>query len=266
MSALTAARKELQMGVPPEVIPGTIDVKLKAAAKVYVGGVVATDATGYGIAASALTGLICAGIAKPKVGYPQVYDNTSGASGDIVAPVQQGVFSFNVGGSGDVLAQADVGQPVFLIDDNTVGKTDGGATPRPIAGILVGFGPGGVSQAMVMVSFNLNALILSALRTTEQTRKITAIAAAGAVDPTSDVVLATVTGTTAYTIADGTKIGHRLRVVLLAGSGSPIGNFTPATPRGFATVGALGAVGDMFELEWTATGWIPGPSNGVTWA
>jgi hypothetical protein len=265
MTALAASKKIFQMGVPAEVLAPSIDVKLKAAAKVYVGGVVMVEVNGgYGVAGSALPGYICAGLAMPYEGFPVVYDNTSGASGDITAKVEQGTFAFLVGTSTDVLTQADVGNPVFLIDDQTVGRLDGGATPRPLAGIFMGFAPNGTS-ALVFMALQTNALIAAASQVSAEGTKITLIAAAGAIDPTSDVVIATITGTTAYTLADGTKIGKRLRLVSSnASGGTPAATVTPATPRLHTSVSAIGATGDFIEWVWTATGWLVQASQGVT--
>src|SRR5204863_6796586 len=120
MSALTAARKVQQMGDPNTVLPASIDVKIKANGKVFIGGLCGVDSTGYGVAGAA-SALFLAGWAMPKTGFPQVYDNTGGASGDIIAKVECGVGQFHVGGSGDALAQADLFQPVWVMDDQTVG-------------------------------------------------------------------------------------------------------------------------------------------------
>jgi hypothetical protein len=55
------------------------------------------------------------------------------ASGRI--PVRNGVFGFKVGGGGDALTAADIERDVFVIDGDTVGKTNPNNT-RPKAGVL----------------------------------------------------------------------------------------------------------------------------------
>lgn len=256
MSALTAARKQLQMGVPPEVIPGELDILVKANAKPFVGGMIATDSTGFGVAPTAVTALFLAGMVKPKAGFPQVYDATGLASGKLIAKVQQGVFAFNVGSAGDALAQGDLFQPVYCMDDNTVGKTDGGATPRSLAGIFMGFGPGGTSQAFVMVSASLNAAILAARAAAEAGLTIEAISAAGAISVATDVTLLTIAGTVVYTLANGTKLGQRKIIICVSATASPVGSVVFATPRGFATLQTINAIGPVCVARWTATGWI----------
>jgi len=55
--------------------------------------------------------------------------------------IDTGSFYFTPGTSSDALTQADVGSVVYVIDGNTVGKTDGGSA-RPVAGILEKLGTG----------------------------------------------------------------------------------------------------------------------------
>jgi hypothetical protein len=267
MSALTKARKTQHYGVDGvEVFPWSIEVPLKAGAKVTVGGFIAIDSSGYGVDPTAVPGLVAIGKVMPFEGFPVQYDNTSGANGDIIVRVSLGIYEWDIGTAGDALTQANAYAPVYMIDDHTVGLTDGGATPRSLAGIFMGLNEAS-TQARVMTIGFLNALALSAARIGSEALKVTTIAAAGAIDPTSDIVIATITGTTAYTLANGTKIGQRIRIVAAsASSGTPNATITPATPVQFATVSAIGAVGDFVELIWTATGWLPQASNGVTWA
>lgn len=52
-------------------------------------------------------------------------DVTGGAAdGDKRADIQEGVFLFKNSASGDAIAQADVGKPCYIIDDETVAKTN----------------------------------------------------------------------------------------------------------------------------------------------
>lgn len=56
-----------------------------------------------------------------------------------IAGIDTGTFYLSIGTNSDALTQADVGATVYLIDGNTVGKTDGGAA-RPVAGKLASIG------------------------------------------------------------------------------------------------------------------------------
>jgi hypothetical protein len=57
------------------------------------------------------------------------------ADGDESLDVSSGVFPFAIGGGGDALTVADVGKPVYVIDDQTVGKTNPNSI-RCVAGAL----------------------------------------------------------------------------------------------------------------------------------
>ena len=60
----------------------------------------------------------------------------TGAAGALTVDVRQGAFYYASGTAGDALTFVDVGAPVYASDDNTVNKTDGGAT-RSLAGFLL---------------------------------------------------------------------------------------------------------------------------------
>jgi hypothetical protein len=113
---LTNAREGYIFGVP-----------LAAGAKVFQGGVVVLNATGYGKAGLTAVSLIAAGVAQETV------DNTGGADGALRAEVRRGVFGLVADAS---VTQAAVGKTVYLMDDQTVHATDGAGT-RSAAGTLV---------------------------------------------------------------------------------------------------------------------------------
>lgn len=77
----------------------------------------------------------------------------------------------------------------------------------------------------------------------------------GALDPNQGTTLLSVTGTQAYTLADGTMLGQRKRVRCTVAASTPAGTLTPKTASGFTTA-AFNAVEDTLELEWTAAGWV----------
>jgi hypothetical protein len=60
-------------------------------------------------------------------------NNAAGANGDITAEVRRGVFRFGNSSAGDAITLVDVGTDCFIVDDQTVAKTNGGST-RSIAG------------------------------------------------------------------------------------------------------------------------------------
>lgn len=83
-----------------------------------------------------------------------------------------------------------------------------------------------------------------------------AVSAAAALDPYGLSEL-TVSGTKAYTLANGTYIGQRKQIECVSAASIPAGTVTIATMTGSRTDVAyvFNAVGQRLELEWTATGW-----------
>jgi len=100
-----------------------------ANAVIHVGAMVAINASGYLIQASTSTTLTVVGVAAEAV------DNTGGANGDLTCRFDRGNFVMKNSTAGDALSLTDVGAVVFAVDDQTVAKTDGGAT-RSAAGVL----------------------------------------------------------------------------------------------------------------------------------
>lgn len=108
----------------------SITMGAKTGVHVYGGAMVFNDA-GYarGGTPTATT---------PVLGVSQVeVDNSGGGNGALSVTADRGrAYPFANGTSGDLLAAADIGNQVYAIDDNTVGKTNGSST-RPVAGTLV---------------------------------------------------------------------------------------------------------------------------------
>ncbi len=100
-----------------------------AASKILAGAIVAiSNVTGYAAKGSTATTLSVVGIARETV------DNTAGAAGDLAVPVDRdGWFRVANSAAGDLIALKDVGKVCYLVDDQTVALTDGGAT-RSVAG------------------------------------------------------------------------------------------------------------------------------------
>lgn len=125
---LTKDRKTDQLGTPDQVIPGINAFPVAASAKLYAGGLVAINSSGYAVAASADNTLKIVGVAD------KLADNTGGANGDISVTVNVGAFFFD---AGDTIAKKDVQSVVFASDDHTINLGDG-AGLRPAAGVVWG--------------------------------------------------------------------------------------------------------------------------------
>lgn len=123
MAALTQDRDTHQR-YKPRLIP----LKLAASTLIYNGSVVALNAAGYAVPASDTAGLIVVGRAESQV------DNSSGADGDAEIVVSPGVFKLGTTGA-NAAVQADVGDNVYVLDDQTVVKA-AGVTNNIVAGIM----------------------------------------------------------------------------------------------------------------------------------
>ena len=109
---------------------------LAAGAKLFAGAIVMRNASGLATKGATATGAFGIGIALETV------ENT-GAAGAASVKTRQGTFHFANSGGGDAIAQADVGRVCFIVDDQTVAKTNGGGTRSP-AGIVDGIEGGDV--------------------------------------------------------------------------------------------------------------------------
>ena len=121
----TQRRESLQFGLP------------MAAVKVYEGGIAAVNSSGYVTKGAASTTLRAVGVFEATV------DNSGGSAGDLVAEVKRGTFKFANSASTDQITLAQYGLACYIVDDQTVAKTDGSGT-RSVAGIIRGVDTDGV--------------------------------------------------------------------------------------------------------------------------
>ncbi len=98
---------------------------------IYQGSMVARDASGNAVPASAAQGLRIIGRAEEKV------DNSAGTAGAKTVNIRKGVFRYANGATTDALTKADIGRKVYASDDQTLARTSNKGN-RPIAGIMVG--------------------------------------------------------------------------------------------------------------------------------
>lgn len=86
-------------------------------------------AAGYLTKGATATGGVGVGRAEKTV------DNSAGAAGALSLEYRVGSFLFANSAAGDLIVIADIGKPCFIVDDQTVAKTDATAT-RSRAGIV----------------------------------------------------------------------------------------------------------------------------------
>ena len=131
MTALTSERNTPMRAGDTRVEP------VAATVKVFKGSLVMRNAAGFLTkGATALNGI---GLGRAE----QTVDNTTGAAGAATMEDRRGIFPFANSGGGDLIAQGDVGKLCWIVDDQTVAKTDGGGT-RSRAGIIDGIEAGQV--------------------------------------------------------------------------------------------------------------------------
>jgi hypothetical protein len=101
-----------------------------ATTKILQGALVVLNAAKTAENAATATGKTCVGICDKTV------DNTTGAAGDKTVQIREGVHGFLNSSAGDLIAQADVGADCYIVDNQTVAKTDGTGT-RSRAGKII---------------------------------------------------------------------------------------------------------------------------------
>lgn len=109
---------------------GVLELPVAAAKHIYQGSLVAIDASGNAEPGSTATGKLAAGRAEAEV------DNSSGSAGDLSVRVRQGTFRWGNSTSTDEITAAEIGDQCYIVDDQTVAKTNGGST-RSVAGRVV---------------------------------------------------------------------------------------------------------------------------------
>lgn len=129
MTALAAQRSTPVMAGGPN--PENLSFPIADNVKVYKGSLVMLDG-GYLKPGATATGKVAVGQAEETV------DNTGTGhtAGRFNVPVKQGVFKFANSASSDAIAQAEVGSSCYLVDDQTVAKTDG-SNSRSVAGKVI---------------------------------------------------------------------------------------------------------------------------------
>jgi len=115
-----------------------ISVPVAANTKIFAGGIVAANATGYGTKGATATTLTYLGRSEEFV------DNTGGADGDKTILVRRGKAFKWKNSAGDAVTQAELGKTCYIVDDDTVSKSNAGGNTQSAAGKVVGIDSDGV--------------------------------------------------------------------------------------------------------------------------
>lgn len=100
-----------------------------AVAKALAGTIAVLNASGYATGGTTATGLKAVGV------FDETVDNSGGSAGDLSATVRRGVFLFANSASTDAIANTDIGSTCYIVDNQTVAKTNGTNT-RSAAGVV----------------------------------------------------------------------------------------------------------------------------------
>lgn len=116
---------------------GLIVAPVAAGVKIPAGTLVCASATGFATPGATATTLAYLGMADACI------DNTAGADGAVSVPVRRGkAFKWANDGT-DPVTQASLGRACFIVDNQTVAKTNG-ANTRSQAGVVVAVDADGV--------------------------------------------------------------------------------------------------------------------------
>lgn len=203
-----------------------------AAVKIYAGSMVGL-LNGYLTPAANTAGIRVIGRAEEQV------DNSAGSAGDLNCEVSMGVFRWN-NDSSDTVVAADVGLPCYVLDDNVVANVAG------TAGVIAGFVERVDTDGVWVRTPDLAETIYNSAIETVTT---------GAISVLTRTSLISVTGTVAYTLADGIFEGQRKSIRCSVAATTPDGTITPTTLAAGTTLD-MDAVNESYELEWhAAAGW-----------
>lgn len=122
MTATTAERNTQRRDVKQFSFPA-------AASKCLAGTIAVLNSSGNAEMATTATGKVAVGV------FDETVDNTGGSAGGVQVAVRRGCFQFANSASTDAIANTDIGATVYLVDNQTVAKTDGTAS-RSKAGVV----------------------------------------------------------------------------------------------------------------------------------
>jgi hypothetical protein len=95
---------------------------------IHAGTIAVINTSGLLAPGTAATGLKCVGVPPKRI------DNSTGTASARMGEVEAGVFGpFNNSAAGDAIALVDVNADCFIVDNDTVAKTNGSGT-RSVAG------------------------------------------------------------------------------------------------------------------------------------
>lgn len=223
---------------------------LAASTSVWAGGLISSNSAGYAKPSDTTPGDIVLGWCPAAVA-------NSGSAGAASTTVQTGVIKLNNDGTHPV-AQAGVGRPCYVKDDNTVQSAAG--TSAVIAGVVDSIdADGGI---WVVVGDEVSNLSDGASGATYSDTVLTTSPGPTLPEPIgSDVTyVVETTGTVAGVLPNGAFPGQTVAIMQAVAATTPVGTITGTyqnQAKAAKTTLALGtAVGLIFVGTWTGSAWI----------
>ena len=108
-----------------------------ASTRIFAGSLVCLNAAGNAVPGSTSATLKARGLAQEHI------DNRDGAAGDQRIETRRGTFHFANSASADEITREDIGELAYIVDDQTVAKTDATST-RSVAGTIADVDSAGV--------------------------------------------------------------------------------------------------------------------------
>jgi hypothetical protein len=261
MVALTQDIKTQLMGAEDNALPVLLTYPVAATTSIFAGSIVALNASGLAVPASATLGLKVIGRCERQVlnlatgGTVSPDGIATGAAGSINVEVHQGAFYYFANPDSTFTA-ADFGANVYAADDNTISKSDlGGA--RPYAGYVIDGGgvmasPESKTKIGIMLAvpnpYATNPELLSA---TQFKARAVVTSLATYTGTGTNTLTASVNG--AFGTQDGVAVGAGDTVFIQAGTT----NLTAAVDSGPWVLTVPGTAGTKWVLtrpDWFTTG------------
>lgn len=260
MTALIQDRPTDPLGSLDDVLPVLLSFPVEASTSIFAGAMVAINAAGNAVPASASSALKVVGRCERQAlnlssnGSP----GATGAAGSIQVLVRQGAFFYNVNADSTITA-ANFGANLFASDDNTLSLLDGGGQ-RPYAGFIISSGVGqpgintvGAGQVACLLGQPNPYAINPELGPNAQLFRARAVQTAALAAYTNVAGVITANANGALSTADGVTLAAGDLLFL------PAGIAAAAADAGVYTVTSLGSGGSKFVLtrvDWLASGSI----------
>ena len=114
----------------PEKLGKDLVLGMATAKKAYAGGIACVNATGYATPGATAVGL--KGVGR----FEETVDNSAGLDAALSVRIKRGIFHWANSGGGDAIAITDIGETAYIVDDQTVAKTNGPGTRSPAGRIV----------------------------------------------------------------------------------------------------------------------------------